>query len=59
MTSERLGEILKGYFADTTCTKKIPLGSMESQVCADPGARIPIGASRIFGLKKDFEFSLV
>ena len=48
MTSEGLGELFEGDFADT-CAEKIPLVSMgaraEGLACADPGARTPIGAS--------------
>jgi hypothetical protein len=48
MTSEGLGEIFEGDSADT-CAGKFPLVSMggrsEGLACADPGARIPIGAS--------------
>ena len=51
MTSEGVGEMFEGNFADT-CTDKFPLVSMggraEGQVCADPGVRTPIGASGIF-----------
>ena len=51
MTSEGMGEMFEGYFADM-CANKIPLVSMEGQAegqaCADPGARTPIGTSTIF-----------
>ena len=50
MTSEGLGEMFEGDSADT-CGGKFPLMSMGGQaeglVCADPGARTPIGASGI------------
>ena len=48
MTSEGLGEMFEGDSADT-CAGKFPLvsmvGRLEGLVCADPGARTPIGAS--------------
>ena len=48
MTSEGLEEMFEGDSADT-CAGKLPLVSMrgraEGLVCADPGARTPIGAS--------------
>jgi hypothetical protein len=48
MTSEGLGEMFEGDSADTGA-KQFPLVSMggraEGLVCADPGARTPIGAS--------------
>ena len=51
MTSEGLGEMFEGDSADTGAGK-YPLmlmgGRAEGQVCADPGARTPIGVSRIF-----------
>ena len=47
MTSEGLGEMFEGDSADM-CAGKFPLVSMgaraEGLACADPGARIPIGA---------------
>ena len=50
MTSEGLGEMFEGDYADT-CTGKFPLvslgGRAEGLACADPGARTPIGASGI------------
>ena len=50
MTSLGLGEMFEGYSADTR-GGKYPLVSMggraEGLGCADPGARTPIGASRI------------
>ena len=55
MTSEGLGEMFEGDSADM-CGGKFPLVSMggraEGLVCADPGARTPIGASGNFD---DFE----
>ena len=49
MTSEGLGEMFEGDSADM-CAGKFPIMSMGGQAeglaCADPGARIPIGASR-------------
>ena len=51
MTSEGLGEMFEGNSADM-CARKFPLVSMggraEGLVCADPGARTPIGASGNF-----------
>ena len=51
MTSEGLGEMFEGDSADM-CDRKFPLVSMggraEGLVCADQGARTPIGASGIF-----------
>ena len=51
MTSEGLGEMFEGDSADTHA-EKFPLVSMggraEGLACADPGARIPIGASGYF-----------
>ena len=51
MTSEGLGEMFEGDSADM-CARKFPLVSMggraEGLVCADPGARTPIGASGNF-----------
>ena len=48
MTSEGLGEMFKGDSTDI-CAVKFPLMSMgglpEGLVCADPGARTPIGVS--------------
>ena len=48
MTSEGLGEMFEGDSADM-CAGKFLLMSMggraEGLVCADPGARTPIGAS--------------
>ena len=48
----------KGDFGDT-CAEKIPLGLMggraESQLCADPGAMTPIGASIIFILASEIK----
>ena len=53
MTSEGLGEMFEGDSADM-CAGKFPLesigGRAEGLACADPGARTPIGASRIFSL---------
>ena len=53
MTSEGLGELFEGDSADM-CAWKFPLklmeGWAEGLACADPGARTPIGASRIFFL---------
>ena len=50
MTSEGLGEMFEGDSADM-CAVKFPLVSMgalaEGLMCADPGARTPIGASGI------------
>jgi hypothetical protein len=50
MTSDGLGEMFEGDSADM-CTGKFPLVSMrgraEGFACEDPGARTPIGASRI------------
>ena len=50
MTSEGLGEMFEGGSADM-CAGKFPLVSMGGQAeglaCADPGARTPIGVSRI------------
>ena len=51
MTFEGLGEMFKGYSADTRAGK-FPLVSMggraEGLACADPGARTPIGVSGNF-----------
>ena len=51
MTSEGLGEMLEGDSADT-CVGKFLLMTMgvraEGLVCADPGARTPIGVSGNF-----------
>jgi hypothetical protein len=51
MTSDGLGEMFEGDSADT-CGGKFPLMSMggrtEGLVCADLGARTPIGVSGIF-----------
>ena len=51
MTSEGLGEMFEGDSADM-CARKFPLvlmgGRAEGLVCADPGARTPIGASGNF-----------
>ena len=51
MTSEGLGEMFEGDFADT-CTGKFPLMSMggreEGLALADPGARTPIGVWKLF-----------
>ena len=48
MTSEGLGEMFEGDFADT-CAGKFPLVSMggraDGLACADPGGRTPIDAS--------------
>ena len=48
MTSEGLGEMFEGDFADT-CTEKFPPMSMggraEGKVCADLGAKTPIDFS--------------
>ena len=53
MTSEGLGEMFEGDSADI-CAGKFPLvlmgGRAEGLVCADPGARTPIGTSGIFFL---------
>ena len=53
MTSEGLGEMFEGDSADT-CTDKFLLmlmgGRTEGLVCADPGARTPIGMSGNFFL---------
>ena len=63
MTSEGLGEMFEGDSADTG-VRKYPLVSMggraEGFACADPGARTPIGASRIFfsSLKTSLSLSL-
>ena len=50
MTSEGLGEMFEGDSADP-CAGKFPLTSMEGRaeglLCADPGARTPIGVSGI------------
>ena len=50
MTSDWLGELFEGDSADM-CAGKFPLMSMEGRAeglaCADPGARTPIGVSRI------------
>ena len=50
MTLEGLGEMFEGYSAEM-CVGKFPLMSMggraEGLVCADPGARTPIGVSGI------------
>jgi hypothetical protein len=49
MTSEGLGEMFEGDSAEDTCGGKFPVvlmgGREEDLVCADPGARTPIGAS--------------
>ena len=49
MTSEGLGEMFEGDYADT-CARKLPLVSMECRAeglaCADLGARTHIGTSR-------------
>ena len=51
MTSEGSGEMFEGDAADM-CGGKFLLismgGQVEGLVCADPGARTPIGMSRIF-----------
>ena len=51
MSSEGLGEMFQGDSVDT-CAKKFLLklmeGRAEVQVCADPGARTPIGVSGNF-----------
>ena len=53
MTSEGLGEMFEGDSADK-CGGKFPLmsigGRAEGLVCADPGARTPIGVSGNFYL---------
>jgi hypothetical protein len=53
MTSEGLGEMFVGDFADT-CSEKFRLvlmgGRVEGLACADPGARTSIGASGNFPL---------
>ena len=50
LLSEISEPMFEGYYADT-CTGKFPLVSMggraECPVCADTGARTPIGASGI------------
>ena len=55
MTSEGLGEMFEGDSADT-CAGKFTLVSMgglaEGLVCADPGARTPIGASGNFSISR-------
>ena len=53
MTSNGLGEMLEGDFADM-CARKFPLVSMGGLACTDPGARTPIGASGIIGRFKSF-----
>ena len=51
MTYGGLGEMFKGDSADT-CGGKFPFmpmgGRAEGLLCADPGARTPIGVSRNF-----------
>ena len=50
MTSEGLGEMFEGDTADMCAKKFTPVamgGRAEGLACADPGARTPIGASRI------------
>ena len=51
MTSKGLGEMFEGDSADM-CAGKFPLVSMggraEGLVCAELGARTPIGVGRIF-----------
>ena len=58
MTSDGLGELFEGDSANM-CAGKFPLVSMggraEGLACADPGAKIPIGARGNFG----FVFSTV
>ena len=50
MTSEGLGEMFEGDFADT-CADKFPLVSMggraEGLMCADPKARTPSAPAEI------------
>ena len=57
MSSEGLGEMLEGDSADI-CAGKFPLVSMggraEGLACADPGARTPIGASRIINISEKY-----
>ena len=52
MSFEGLGKMFESEFVDV-CNKKFPLvlmgGRAEGLACADPGARTPIGASRIIG----------
>ena len=50
MTSEGLGEIFEGDYADMCAGKFLLMlmgGQAEGLPCADPGARTPIGVSRI------------
>ena len=51
MTSEELGEMFEGDYADT-CARKFRLvlmgGQTEGLSCADPGARTPIALAEIF-----------
>ena len=61
MTSEGLGEMFEGHFADT-CAEKFPLVSMggraEVLACADPESRTPIGASGNFILVQTIQLQL-
>jgi hypothetical protein len=54
-----LGEMFEGDSAEM-CAGKCPLTSMggraEGLACADPGARIPIGVSRILFLSFSLSF---
>ena len=58
MTFEGLGEMFEGVSADT-CTGKFQVvlmgGRPECHLCADPGARTVIGASRIFSGESYFD----
>ena len=51
MTSEGLGEMFEGDYADT-CGGKFPLklmgGQAEGLGCADPGVRTPIGVNKLY-----------
>ena len=51
MTLEGLGEMFRGYSAET-CAEKFPLVPMgvraEGPACTDPGSETPIGASGNF-----------
>ena len=62
MTSEGLGEMFEGDFADT-CGGKFPLmymgGQAEGLACADPGVRTPIGASGNYLLYLTFELHCI
>ena len=53
MTSEGLGEMFEGDSADMCVGKflRVSMGArVEGLACADPGARTPIGTSRIFNI---------